>query len=228
MSFVDKTIEMVNIENLYNYIRSLEGIKHPLNSMDALHKCGEYIKNKFENYGLNTQLQHFSVKGRDEPFFNVEGTITSENSENPYILVTSHFDTVYNAPGADDNASAIAVMLETARVLKKMDYSENVAFVSFNLEEGSFYFEKILKDLGEKYGIFDDKNRHQTWALKMVSQKYRNHIIKSQKLFLDENGWEEFKNDIKGRITPEQLQFYEKKNELAKEIFQGDLYDLAS
>lgn len=224
MSFIDKAIEMVNIENLYDHIRSLEGIRHPLNSMDALNKCGEYIKNKFENYGLNTQLQNFSVKGGEEPFFNVEGTITSENSENPYILVTSHFDTVYNAPGADDNASAIAVMLETARILKKMDYSENVACVSFNLEEGSFYLEKKLKDLGEKYGIFDEKNRQLTWVLKMVSQKYNNHIIKSQKLFLDENIWEEFKNDVKGNITQEQLQFYEEANELRKEIFIGDPY----
>lgn len=55
------------------------------------------------------------------------------NVRGPLTLVCSHYDTVPGTPGADDNGSAIAAMLECARVLKGM--GAPVGFVCFNCEE---------------------------------------------------------------------------------------------
>ena len=54
------------------------------------------------------------------------------------VLIGAHYDTVFGTGGADDNASAIAVMLETARLLK----GENLPlrFVAFTLEEPPYFF----------------------------------------------------------------------------------------
>ncbi len=51
------------------------------------------------------------------------------------LLVTAHFDAVPNSPGADDDGSGVAALLEMARVLRDRPMQRTVRFVLFNLEE---------------------------------------------------------------------------------------------
>lgn len=51
------------------------------------------------------------------------------------VIVIAHYDTVANSPGADDNASGVAAMLELARVLKPCRFEKSVLFIGVNLEE---------------------------------------------------------------------------------------------
>jgi hypothetical protein len=53
----------------------------------------------------------------------------------PALLVGAHYDSVPETPGADDNASAVAAMLECARVVARNDGCPRVCFVAFNREE---------------------------------------------------------------------------------------------
>jgi Zn-dependent M28 family amino/carboxypeptidase len=53
----------------------------------------------------------------------------------PPLILAAHYDTVEGSPGADDNASAVAVLLETARRLRDTDRSREVQCVGFCLEE---------------------------------------------------------------------------------------------
>lgn len=79
------------------------------------------------------------------------------------LIIGAHYDTVSTTPGADDNASAVAVLLElarqAARLKKEHQLKENLRFVAFPLEEppvfytadmGSKRYVKILKQRGEK------------------------------------------------------------------------------
>lgn len=63
------------------------------------------------------------------------------------ILIGAHFDSVPNTPGADDNASAVAVMLAVAKAL---GWRKDVMYVAFNAEEcnlaGSLEFVKEMSD----------------------------------------------------------------------------------
>ena len=51
------------------------------------------------------------------------------------LLVSAHYDTVPGSPGADDNASGVAVLLECARALSKARLRRSVEFVDFDMEE---------------------------------------------------------------------------------------------
>jgi Iap family predicted aminopeptidase len=53
----------------------------------------------------------------------------------PYLLVGAHLDTVPQAPGAEDNASGVAVMLEVARLAQEAGTRLPVVFVAFGAEE---------------------------------------------------------------------------------------------
>jgi hypothetical protein len=61
--------------------------------------------------------------------------LCSGNPEKARILIGAHYDSVPNSPGADDNASAVAVLLAAARVIGARD---DVFYVAFNAEEAGF------------------------------------------------------------------------------------------
>jgi Zn-dependent M28 family amino/carboxypeptidase len=70
------------------------------------------------------------------------------------IILGAHFDSVQGTPGADDNASGVAVLLEAARLLSRARLRSQLLFCAFNLEEltmiGSSYFAKKLKSARAK------------------------------------------------------------------------------
>ncbi len=82
-------------------------------------RTATYLARKLEDMGYRVRHQG--------PHRNV---VALPRQEGPYTLVCAHYDSVPNTPGADDNASAVAVLLGAAR--RKLD---GVAFALFNREE---------------------------------------------------------------------------------------------
>ena len=68
---------------------------------------------------------------------NIIGTLknSAKSSIAKHIIIGAHYDTVPGSPGADDNASGIAALLECARVLQKSNIDKKVTFVAFDAEE---------------------------------------------------------------------------------------------
>jgi len=66
---------------------------------------------------------------------NISVEIEGKSMPNEVLIVGAHFDAVANSPGADDNGSGAAALLELARVLKDRPLSRSVRLVFFNLEE---------------------------------------------------------------------------------------------
>lgn len=95
-----------------------------------------WLVDRFESLGYTVELQ-----GGHENVVALPAEVAG-----PLPLVGAHYDSVPTAPGADDNASAVAVMLEVAR----RAVGKQVAFVGFNTEEhrlaGSFDFVENLPD----------------------------------------------------------------------------------
>ncbi|MBI5150351.1 MAG: M28 family peptidase [Candidatus Omnitrophica bacterium] len=63
---------------------------------------------------------------------------TNKSFTGEHIIIGAHYDSCFN-PGADDNASGIAGLLELARMLKKPDLKVPVMFVAFTNEEPPFF-----------------------------------------------------------------------------------------
>ncbi|MCP3968165.1 MAG: M28 family peptidase [Lentisphaerae bacterium] len=113
--------------------------------------------------------------------YNVIATVT-DKPEEPYLIIGAHYDSCYHTPGADDNASAVAVMLETARISAVTGKDpKNLMFVAYTLEEPPYFYTKnmgsdrhvkALKDKGKKVelmtclemlGYFTDKENSQEY-----------------------------------------------------------------
>ncbi|MBN1329858.1 MAG: M28 family peptidase [Candidatus Heimdallarchaeota archaeon] len=168
-----KTIlEEVTLEQLYRHILALEGIKHHEEDPKKLNDAAEYIKKEMDSYGLEVKEQLFSLEGIDQKFRNIEAVLGE--GVKPEILITSHYDTVENSPGANDNASAIAAMLEVARVLakEKMD-AFNIRFVSFTLEELHPARYTNLFNKRFELGLLDEKNRYKSYHTQQMVREFQ-------------------------------------------------------
>ncbi|MEO2054050.1 MAG: M28 family peptidase [Nitrospira sp.] len=67
----------------------------------------------------------------------LQGRLGGRNEE--IIVIGAHYDTVAGSPGADDNASGVAVLLEVARLLQGFRLDKTVVFVAFTNEESPFF-----------------------------------------------------------------------------------------
>ncbi len=106
-----------------------------------LESARTYIDQTFHEMGYNATLQsyEFVSAAQAAPVTTANVIARAEGSgEGPDILIGAHYDTVPGTVGADDNASAIAVMLETARLLK--GEKRPLRFAAFTLEEPPYFF----------------------------------------------------------------------------------------
>ncbi len=87
------------------------------------------IEGHFQSLGLQTSLQAFTYQG--QTYRNVVGTLPG--GPETYI-VGAHYDSVNN-PGADDNASGVAGVMEAARVLSQSRFGATLKFIAFDREE---------------------------------------------------------------------------------------------
>lgn len=102
----------------------------------------DWIKGQFESIpGMEVSLQDFRVQGRDA--WNVVATLPASKAAQAQprtVIVGGHFDSISerpsaSAPGAEDNASGAAGVIELARVLAGMPRAHEVVFVAFSGEE---------------------------------------------------------------------------------------------
>jgi len=111
----------------------LEGERHPVGSPEALERALAYVEGELGALGLPTSRPAFDFRGRR--YENVAASMVGATSCAARVLVGAHLDTVLGTPGADDNASGVAGMLECARLLSGWRGGATVEFVGFNLEE---------------------------------------------------------------------------------------------
>ncbi|MFH1823882.1 MAG: M20/M25/M40 family metallo-hydrolase [Candidatus Firestonebacteria bacterium] len=103
---------------------------------DKYEEAVKYLTLQFKSFGYDVQFQTFTASERKTKNIMVN-KIGSEKPEEIFV-VGAHFDTCFN-PGADDNASGIAGLLELARLIKKEDIKSTIRFVAFSNEEPPFF-----------------------------------------------------------------------------------------
>ncbi len=171
-----KIIEEVEENNIYNHILKLEGVKHFITNPEFLEESADYIKSELQSYNVKVGEQKLNFDGVGYSFRNIEGVIGEEGM--PELLISSHYDTVDNTPGANDNTSAVAVMLEVARILSKLEIKNYcIRFVSFTLEElHPVYYLKQQKWLKD-FKLVDERNRYCLLSthkiMKLFDDKFR-------------------------------------------------------
>ena len=114
-------------------MRRLAVPRHPANGMDALRAAEDFVALELSAAGLRIERHLFTWDDRE--FHNVVGTLDGSDPARPWVIVGAHFDSTPSTPGADDNASGVAALLEIARLLGRTRPAATVQLVGFNLEE---------------------------------------------------------------------------------------------
>lgn len=144
---------------------------------EALAKAADHISKTLSSYGYDVLYQPFTVDNTE--YKNIHVEIEGSKEPEKVIVVGAHYDTVLGTPGADDNASGVAVLLELARLLTKIRPDKTIQFVAFTIEEppfyrtrnmGSYKYAEKLKKEGRKVegmiclesiGYYDEREKSQ-------------------------------------------------------------------
>lgn len=105
---------------------------------EALHQSEEYIRQTWIEQGYEVLEQAYTLQGVHSVNLEINKRGTTRPDE--IILIGAHYDSVIGSPGANDNGSGVAAMLEISRLLRDVELQRSVRFVAFVNEEPPFFF----------------------------------------------------------------------------------------
>ncbi len=104
---------------------------------ENLNASADYIRNEFENMGLTVFEQIYTVTNDCSLYRNILTHLGPDSG--PQIIIGAHYDSADSLPGADDNASGVAGLIELARLLKDDTLKKGITLVGYTLEEPPFF-----------------------------------------------------------------------------------------
>ena len=179
---------LIKPEKLETHVRKLSEDFHPRNFANKknLNATADYIKEEFTKSGGKVSEQPFR-DGKNE-YRNIIVSFGEESTDR--IVIGAHYDSCYDTPGADDNASGVAGLIELAHLFGKQKTSMQIELVAYTLEEppffsteqmGSFVHAKSLKDKNAKVrlmislemiGYFSDVENSQNFPVSIMKLLY--------------------------------------------------------
>lgn len=142
----------ISIENLKEHVKNIHFDRNPYHSYPKLEQAAQYIEKEFLKTGLEVKEDHFEWEGKS--YKNIVAEKRGVTSPHKVLILGAHYDTVPGSPGADDNASAVALLLEVARNIQAVPLGSTVRLIAFSLEEydygGSAHYVEGLKKGGEE------------------------------------------------------------------------------
>ncbi len=214
----------VQSTRLYKDVETLVSTTKPRNykNIENLNDVAKYIKNEFQQANPDSVYEQvFNVRGQKNVYKNVICAFGPKNASR--IVIGAHYDVCQNQPGADDNASGVAGLLELVRLFgeNKPDLKYRYEFVAYTLEEppffrttamGSAMHARYLKDHNirvkamiclEMIGYFSEEEKSQEYPsgiLKTIYPSVGNFIAVIGKL--SDNGLtKSFKKGMKEVMT---------------------------
>jgi hypothetical protein len=104
---------------------------------EGMQAAADYIDRTLRAAG-HEPIRH-PVPTREQEFHNIEVRLPSDGLSSQIFVIGAHYDTVRGSPGADDNASGVAVLLELARLLRGAELDQPLHLVAFANEEAPFF-----------------------------------------------------------------------------------------
>lgn len=138
-------------------LKYLTQIQPPRNyrNIDSLNNVASYLENRFKDKGLETSFQNYVVDNNE--YKNVIATLNPQYEKR--LIIGAHYDVCGDFQGADDNASAVAGLIQTAKQLYAVKdiLPIRIDFVCFTLEEPPYFgTENMGSYVYSKY-LFDNK-----------------------------------------------------------------------
>jgi hypothetical protein len=131
---LEELIAEISQDSLYAYICSLQAYPYRTSGSTPNAAARDWVFEKFQEFGYDSVvLDYFPHYFTD--CYNAVAYKPGSLYPERQIIVGGHFDAVDVSPGADDNASGTAGVLEIARVLKEVELPVTLVFIAFDAEE---------------------------------------------------------------------------------------------
>jgi Zn-dependent M28 family amino/carboxypeptidase len=137
-------------EQLQTHLQEIVRERDPFMATAGHFFVKEYIRQQFAQWG-SVEIHTFRVRGKScqNLILNLPGQAVAKNGDLPPILIGAHYDAVPGTPGADDNATGVAVLLELARIFAAQPAKYSLRLVAFDMEEygllGSAEYAALLR-----------------------------------------------------------------------------------
>jgi len=130
----------ISPQRLRSHVYELAGKigEHNIFHPDALHAAEAYITEAWRQQGYAVYRQTYSVQGVE--CANLEINCPGSSGNNDVILIGAHYDSVLGSPGANDNGSGVAALLELSRLFKETPPVSSLRLVAFVNEEPPFFY----------------------------------------------------------------------------------------
>ncbi len=156
-SAVRAAVADVDVGRVYGYARDLFAFDSKHITQPGNLKAREYLKATYESFGLQAAYETFTanqgVNRAGVSTANVIAVLPGTTNPELVYVISSHFDSRAEGPGADDNTSGTSVLLETARVLAARPQAATIVFASLTGEESGLLGGREFVRLAKEGGI---------------------------------------------------------------------------
>jgi hypothetical protein len=131
---INELVAQVDSTRMYNDMFFMSsGPRHRSYGSALLNTTKDSITSRFTQHNLQLSFKEFTYN--NDIGTNIMGRQAGTTDDESTILITGHFDGFEKSPAADDNASAIAGMLEVTRILTQYNFDHTIKFIAFDMEE---------------------------------------------------------------------------------------------
>lgn len=150
---------LAQVTNLRVYLEQIvrPNVYRNYRNVEELNRVSSWLREQMRLFGVPCQFQTYQVYGQN--YRNVVCQLDVGHAKK--AIVGAHYDVYEDLPGADDNASGVAGVLETARILAKQreHLKQNVEFVFYTLEEPPFFRSKDMGSYRHAKSVFAQKDQ---------------------------------------------------------------------
>lgn len=127
------------VERLRHHVDRLAGEIGPRwpGKPAVLEAAASYVEQEFQSQGWSVVRERYDAKGVEVSNLVVE--LPGSRRADQIVVVGAHYDTLPTTPGADDNSSAVAMLIEVARILKGRTPGRTLRYVAFTCEEPPYF-----------------------------------------------------------------------------------------
>jgi hypothetical protein len=158
--FISDQLELVSRSNIASTINHLTNFHNRHSKSENIDKVADFLKDELTNIGYGNNVHYHKYV---EDGYHLKNVIChKQGRRNDILLFCAHYDTILNkdfedartrAPGADDNASGVASIIELARILSTVESEYSIRFAFFSGEEqglwGSKHYAQHIQEAEE-------------------------------------------------------------------------------
>jgi hypothetical protein len=165
---LDATIRQVlarsAVNHVYEYEKSLFDFDSKYITQPGNLKAIQYLEKTYRSFGYDPEVQWFTppaLQASNGRTGNIVATLKGTVNPELIYVVSSHFDSVAVGPGADDDTSGTAALLEAARMLAGTPMPATIVFASFTGEEAGLlgsreFVDRALKNKWKVAGALNN------------------------------------------------------------------------